>query len=158
MRSVALLFVLALTSCGGAPVPASPPVTTPAPEQVVAAKAPPASAAPVPEGPFPGCDEAAARYRAAHPAGSPELPEIILSGYVAVLHNQRALDACNAAPSPNALIEVCAAVEKGRAVGATVAANPPDEATSACLVKQIRELRFPPFPGFALVRATLGDD
>jgi hypothetical protein len=61
--------------------------------------------------------------------------------FAAVLNKGTYLEPC-ALPSTSK-VRICAAVQNGRAVGVTVAADPPSHDVEVCIAGEVRKLAFP---------------
>jgi hypothetical protein len=110
--------------------------------------APVASALPAPAGePKPAagvtsCEAAVARNNEQLDLGGPRGPvDITREAYASILQNGRYLAACS--PPERTVIEICAAVKNGRAVGVTVSSNPPRATLDACVRSAVARLAFP---------------
>ena len=54
---------------------------------------------------------------------------------------------------PNSMaVNICAAVQNGRAVGVTVSTQPPDAKKAACITSAVRGLSFPSHPKLDVTR------
>lgn len=62
------------------------------------------------------------------------------------------LDVASCGPQAHTSIDVCVAVSEGRAVGATVHTTPSSSSLSACLLRKVQRIGFPPSGGTDLVR------
>jgi hypothetical protein len=118
---------------------------------------PPEHAAPsAPEAPPPGsdsdsdpreahvaasCEAAIARYNEVLTLGAPRAPDITRGAYASILENGRYLSACGV--PAKTIVEICAAVQNGRAVGITVQTSPADAKLSSCVRRQVMHLGFP---------------
>jgi len=153
------------------PAGAEPPPT--APEPAVAARAPeveepkaeaaetpPAKAPPSPavEDRGPGasdgtsCEAAAARYREeiAIGSGAKAPKDLSAEDYAKVLNRGGYLDGCGVPDS--ARVDVCAAVQNGRAVGVTVRITPRAPGAERCVARKVRSLAFPSHPKLDVAR------
>ena len=130
------------------PASVSPPPPTreaqPAPPPP--APAPP-SAKPVPAvriSSGPSCEAAQAAYREEIVIGAPRAPDLPREALAAVLNSGSVLAGCGVPDSMK--LEICAAIQRGRAVGVTVTTRPGSRRVSACVASQVRGLRFPSSP------------
>jgi hypothetical protein len=55
-------------------------------------------------------------------------------------------------------VNVCAAVQNGRAVGVTVTTNPASPGIASCVAGQVRALPFPSHPRLDVARTTFSAD
>jgi hypothetical protein len=88
------------------------------------------------------CEGARAKYIEDYDKASP--PDLSAGAYGNVLNKGTYLNACGV-PS-NMSVNICAAVQNGRAVGVTVTTNPPNKGISSCISGAIRGLSFPSHP------------
>jgi hypothetical protein len=109
-----------------APVPSAPSVATAASRYPVLA-------------PGMTCEEAQAEY-----AKAGATPDATEGAFGSILGIGSYLNACGL-PS-NVAIEVCAAIQNGRAVGVTVRLTPPRPPIASCVTGQVRSLAFPSHP------------
>jgi hypothetical protein len=100
------------------------------------------------------CESAQARYVEEFKIGNNGPPDLTAGQYARVLNNGSYLNACNV-PS-NMEVNVCAAVQNGRAVGVTVNTNPSNGGISSCVAGQIRSMSFPAHPRLDVARTTFG--
>jgi hypothetical protein len=99
------------------------------------------------------CEAAQARYVEEYKMnGGTGAPDLTAGAYGAVLNKGTYLNACGV-PS-NMAVNVCAAVQNGRAVGVTVTTNPPNGGISSCIAGAIRGLPFPSHPRLDVARTT----
>lgn len=88
------------------------------------------------------CEAAIARNREEVTIGGPRGPaDVTRDSYASILENGRYLGACSI--PERTVFEVCAAVQNGRAVGITVASNPPSAAVNSCVRRAVSGLKFP---------------
>jgi hypothetical protein len=88
------------------------------------------------------CEAAIARNREEVTIGGPRGPaDVTRDSYASILENGRYLSACSI--PERTVFEVCAAVQNGRAVGITVASNPPSAAVNSCVRRAVSGLKFP---------------
>jgi hypothetical protein len=96
------------------------------------------------------CEAAQSKYVEDWGKSSP--PDLTAGAYARVLNNGGYLNACNV-PS-NMEVNVCAAVQNGRAVGVTVSTSPPNAGISSCVAAQVRGMSFPAHPRLDVARTT----
>jgi len=88
------------------------------------------------------CEAAIAHNNEQLEIGGPRRPaDITREAYANILQNGRYLADCRV--PDRTVIEVCAAVRDGRAVGVTVVSNPPRAALDACVRGAVARLAFP---------------
>jgi len=103
---------------------------------------PPEFRAPEPATALPSCESVAATanqsvdLRAARGA-----PDLTRDAFASVLENGAYLARC--APPARTALEICAAVQDGKAIGVSVASEPRDPALNACVRRAVAALRFP---------------
>jgi hypothetical protein len=88
------------------------------------------------------CEGARAKYIEDYDKSAP--PDLSAGAYGNVLNKGTYLNACGV-PS-NMSVNVCAAVQNGRAVGVTVTTNPPNKGIASCVAGAVRGLSFPSHP------------
>jgi hypothetical protein len=88
------------------------------------------------------CEGARAKYIEDYDKAAP--PDLSAGAYGNVLNKGTYLNSCGV-PS-NMSVNICAAVQNGRAVGVTVTTNPPNKGVSSCISGAIRGLSFPSHP------------
>lgn len=98
------------------------------------------------------CESAQARYVEEYKMGSDTPPDLTAGAYGAVLNRGTYLNSCGV-PS-NMSVNVCAAVQNGRAVGVTVTTNPPNPGIASCISGAVRGLPFPSHPRLDVTRTT----
>jgi hypothetical protein len=99
------------------------------------------------------CEAAQARYVEEYKMGGSDTPPDLTAGaYGAVLNRGGYLNACGV-PS-NMDVNICAAVQNGRAVGVTVTTNPSNAGIASCVAQQVRQLPFPSHPRLDVARTT----
>lgn len=99
------------------------------------------------------CEAAQARYVEEYKIGGGQGPPDLTAGaYGAVLNRGSYLNACGV-PS-NMEVNICAAVQNGRAVGVTVSTRPPNPSIASCVASQVRSLPFPSHPRLDVARTT----
>lgn len=97
------------------------------------------------------CEAAIARNREELTIGGPRGPaDVTRDAYASILENGRYLSACSI--PERTVFEVCAAVQNGRAVGITVASNPPSTAVNSCVRRAVSGLKFPANPRLDVTR------
>ena len=94
------------------------------------------------------CEEARKRYLEAPSAPGDEAPKLSAGKFGAVLNNGRYLNACGVPPTT--AVDVCAAIQNGRAVGVTVRTAPVNGLLNACIRGQIGALTFPSEPRMSI--------
>jgi len=91
------------------------------------------------------CEAAIARNNEQIELGAPRGPaDITREAYASILQNGRYLTGCSI--PDRTVLQVCAAVKDGRAVGITVSSNPPSAALNACVRGAVSRLKFPASP------------
>jgi hypothetical protein len=99
------------------------------------------------------CEAAIARYNEQYTmGGGTGKPDLTAGAYGAVLNRGSYLNACGV-PS-NMGVNICAAVQNGRAVGVTVTTNPSNPGIASCIAAQVRGLGFPAHPRMDVARTT----
>ena len=88
------------------------------------------------------CEGARAKYIEDYDKAAP--PDLSAGAYGNVLNKGSYLNSCGV-PS-NMSVNICAAVQNGRAEGGTVSTNPPNKGISSCLSGAVRSLSFPSHP------------
>lgn len=144
------------------PTPEPTPAPTPAPQ---VAPAPDRAAAPVPSPPAPAlepasgpgssdglsCEAAAAAANDELRIGGPRGPaDLGAADYAKVLNGSGYLAGCGVPDS--ARVDVCAAVQNGRAVGVTVRLTPRSPSAERCVARAVRRLSFPAHPRLDVAR------
>ncbi len=91
------------------------------------------------------CEQARDRYVEEITVGQAQKQADLTANQLgAVLNNGSYLNACG---TPNSMhVNVCAAVQNGRAVGVTVRTEPPDARISGCIASHVRRMSFPSNP------------
>jgi hypothetical protein len=103
------------------------------------------------------CEAAQARYVEEYKLGGGNgAPDLTAGAYGAVLNKGSYLNACGV-PSTMS-VNVCAAVQNGRAVGVTVTTNPASPGIASCVAGQVRALPFPSHPRLDVARTTFSAD
>jgi hypothetical protein len=88
------------------------------------------------------CEAAIARNNEQLEIGAARGPaDVTREAYANILQNGEYLRACRL--PERTVIEICAAVKQGRAVGVTVVSNPPSAALEACVRGRVARLTFP---------------
>src|SRR5690606_30201712 len=77
-------------------------------------------------------------------------PDITRGQYAGIMNSGTYLSRCNV-PSSVA-VNICAAVQSGRAVGVTVSTTPSNKSLQSCIASQVRGLSFPSHPKLDVVR------
>jgi hypothetical protein len=91
------------------------------------------------------CEAARDRYVEEYTIGGGKgQPDLTAGAYAGVLNKGSYLNACGV-PS-NMSVNICAAVQNGRAVGVTVRTNPANGGIAGCVASQIRGMAFPAHP------------
>jgi hypothetical protein len=99
------------------------------------------------------CEGAAAKYSEEYKIGGNNGPPDLTAGqYGAVLNRGSYLNSCGV-PS-NMTVNVCAAVQNGRAVGVTVTTDPPSPGHASCVAGAVRGMGFPAHPRLDVTRTT----
>lgn len=99
------------------------------------------------------CEAAIARYNEEYTmGGGTGKPDLTAGAYGAVLNRGSYLNACGV-PS-NMSVNICAAVQNGRAVGVSVSTNPSNPGIASCIASQVRGLGFPAHPRMDVARTT----
>lgn len=102
----------------------------------------PSQAKPEPRRPLISCEAAVARNNEQLDIGAPRGPaDITREAYASILQNGRYLADCRV--PERTVVEICAAVKQGRAVGITVVTNPARPALEACVRGRVAGLTFP---------------
>ncbi len=96
------------------------------------------------------CEAALASYRETLDPNAP--PDLSAGDYAGVLNNGRYFAHCGV-PSSMA-VQICVAVQNGRAKGVTVRTSPPSGAKQRCVARAVRGLSYPSHPRMDVARAT----
>jgi len=96
------------------------------------------------------CEGAQAKYVEDYSKDAP--PDLSAGSYGAVLNRGNYLNACSVPPS--VAVNICAAVQNGRAVGVTVTTNPSNPGINSCVAGQVRALSFPAHPRLDVTRTS----
>lgn len=99
------------------------------------------------------CEAAIAKYQEEYTIGGGNgKPDLGAADYGNVLNRGGYLNACGV-PS-NMGVDICVAVQNGRAVGVTVRTNPSNPGISGCIAGQVRGLGFPSHPRMDVARTS----
>src|SRR5690606_28349138 len=99
------------------------------------------------------CEAAIARYNEEFTIGGGSgKPDLTAGAYGAVLNRGSYLNSCGV-PS-NMSVNICAAVQNGRAVGVTVTTSPSNPGIASCVASQVRGLGFPAHPRMDVARTS----
>lgn len=98
------------------------------------------------------CEAAQATYVEEMKIGEKGKADLSVGQLGAVLNTGSYLNACGVPSSMS--VNVCAAIQNGRAVGVTVTTKPRDGGKSACISNQIRRLNFPSNPKLDITRTS----
>jgi eukaryotic-like serine/threonine-protein kinase len=98
------------------------------------------------------CEGAQAKYVEEMKMGEKGAPDLTAGQFGSVLNNGSYLNACGVPPDTK--VNVCAAVQNGRAVGVTVTLNPPNGGMSSCVAGRVRSLSFPSNPKLDIARTS----
>lgn len=103
------------------------------------------------------CEQAQAEAVQSIEVGAdPGAPDLARDDYARVLDRGTWFSHCGV---PRALrIDVCAAVQNGRAAGVTVRTTPGDRASADCIARAVRTLSFPAHPRLDIARTTFTPD
>lgn len=96
------------------------------------------------------CEGAQAKYVEDYSKDAP--PDLSAGAYGAVLNRGGYLNSCGVPPSTE--VNVCAAVQNGRAVGVTVSTKPSNPGLNSCIAGAVRGLSFPSHPRLDVTRTT----
>ena len=97
------------------------------------------------------CEAAIAAYNEEmNMKGGPRTPDLPREAFAAVLDRGTYLTGCGVPDTMR--IDICAAVQRGRAVGVTVVTKPANGAIQACVARAVRGLRFPSNPRLDVAR------
>jgi hypothetical protein len=98
------------------------------------------------------CEAAQAKYVEEMKMGEKGAPDLTQGQFAAVLNNGSYLNGCGVPESTQ--VNICAAVQNGRAVGVTVSMQPPNPGAQACVANKVRGLSFPSNPKLDIARTT----
>lgn len=96
------------------------------------------------------CEGAQAKYVEDYSKDAP--PDLSAGAYGAVLNRGTYLNSCGVPPSTE--VNICAAVQNGRAVGVTVSTRPSNPTINSCVAGAVRGLSFPSHPRLDVSRTT----
>ena len=96
------------------------------------------------------CEGAQAKYVEDYSKDAP--PDLSAGAYGNVLNRGTYLNACSVPPS--VAVNICAAVQNGRAVGVTVSTTPSNPGLNSCIAGQVRALSFPAHPRLDVSRTS----
>jgi len=88
------------------------------------------------------CEGAKAKYIEDYDKAAP--PDLSAGAYGSVLNNGSYLNGCGVPTSMG--VNICAAIQNGRAVGVTVSTNPRNPGIASCVAARVRSLSFPSHP------------
>ncbi len=96
------------------------------------------------------CEGARAKYIEDYDKSAP--PDLSAGAYGNVLNKGTYLNSCGV---PNSMtVNICAAVQNGRAVGVTVTTNPSNRGVASCIAGAVRGLSFPSHPRLDVTNTT----
>lgn len=98
------------------------------------------------------CEGAQAKYVEEMKMGEKGAPDLTQGQFASVLNNGSYLNGCGVPDSTQ--VNICAAVQNGRAVGVTVTMQPPSPGAQSCVASKIRGLSFPSNPKLDIARTT----
>jgi hypothetical protein len=98
------------------------------------------------------CEGAQAKYAEEMKIGEKGAVDLTQGQFAAVLNNGSYLNGCGVPDSTQ--VNICAAVQNGRAVGVTVTMQPSNPAAQSCVAGKIRGLSFPSNPKLDIARTT----
>lgn len=96
------------------------------------------------------CEGAVAKYNEVIKLGEKVPADITRAQYGAVLNNGSYLGGCGVPDSMK--VNICAAVQNGRAVGVTVTTDPKNPSVASCVAGKVRGLSFPAHPKLDVTR------
>lgn len=96
------------------------------------------------------CEAAKKRYIEDYDKSSP--PDLTAGAFGSVLNNGSYLNACGVPSSTR--VNVCAAIQNGRAVGVTVTLTPSDPKLAGCVSGAVRSMSFPSHPRLDVTQTT----
>jgi hypothetical protein len=96
------------------------------------------------------CEGARAKYIEDYDKSAP--PDLSAGAYGNVLNRGTYLNSCGVPPSMT--VNICAAVQNGRAVGVTVTTNPSNSGIARCVAGAVRGLPFPSHPRLDVTNTT----
>jgi hypothetical protein len=98
------------------------------------------------------CEGAQAKYVEEMKMGEKGQADLTAGQFGAVLNNGSYLNSCGVPASTH--VNVCAAVQNGRAVGVTVTMDPPNPGMASCVAGRVRGLSFPSNPKLDIARTS----
>ncbi|MCS6900781.1 MAG: hypothetical protein RMJ98_14670 [Myxococcales bacterium] len=98
------------------------------------------------------CEGAQAKYVEEMKMGEKGAPDLTQGQFASILNNGSYLLGCGVPDSTQ--VNICAAVQNGRAVGVTVTMQPPNPGAQACVANKVRSLSFPSNPRLDIARTT----
>lgn len=98
------------------------------------------------------CETAQSKYVEEMKMGEKGAPDLTQGQFAAVLNNGSYLNSCSVPAST--VVNICAAVQNGRAVGVTVTMQPPNPSAQSCVAGRIRGLSFPSNPKLDIARTS----
>ena len=100
------------------------------------------------------CEAAQAKYVESYNLehGGKVPPDLTAGHYAKVLNRGTYLNACGVPDSMT--VNVCAAVQNGRAVGVSVSTNPRNAGIAGCIASRVRGMSFPSHPRLDVARTT----
>jgi len=98
------------------------------------------------------CEAAQSKYVEEMKVGEKGAPDLTQGQFAAVLNNGTYLNGCGVPESTQ--VNICAAVQNGRAVGVTVTMQPPSPGAQSCVASKIRGVAFPSNPKLDIARTT----
>lgn len=98
------------------------------------------------------CEGAQSKYVEEMKMGEKGAPDLTQGQFASVLNNGTYLNGCGVPDST--VVNICAAVQNGRAVGVTVSMQPPNPSAQSCVASKIRGISFPSNPKLDIARTT----
>ncbi len=98
------------------------------------------------------CEAAQSKYVEEMKVGEKGAPDLTQGQFASVLNNGSYLTGCSVPDSTQ--VNICAAVQNGRAVGVTVTMQPPSPGAQSCVASKIRGVSFPSNPKLDIARTT----
>ncbi len=98
------------------------------------------------------CETAQGKYVEEMKMGEKGAPDLTQGQFASVLNNGSYLNSCSVPAST--VVNICAAVQNGRAVGVTVTMQPPNPSAQSCVAGRVRGLSFPSNPKLDIARTT----
>jgi hypothetical protein len=98
------------------------------------------------------CEAAQASYNEEMKMGQRGQADITAGQYGAILNSGRYLGGCGVPDSMS--VNICAAVQNGRAVGVTVTTNPRNPGVAGCISGAVRRINFPAHPKLDVTRTS----